>query len=109
LIPPRVLPPGALIFALTTFLDTRIEAALRDLLARAFPLVLLIISPVYAMQPPRRHEHQEAVARLWRLETERRLHAFRSLGVSVLLQESESPLEALHVALLRGHLWQRSR
>ena len=36
LIPPRVMPPGALIFVLTTLLEPRLETALHDLLARAF-------------------------------------------------------------------------
>jgi uncharacterized protein (DUF58 family) len=109
LVPPRVLPPGALIIALTTFLDPRITVALHDLLARAFPLVLMVISPVHLVQTSRRHGHTEAIARLWRLETESRLHEFRSLGVPVLIQESEDPLSALHAAMYRGNLWHRTR
>jgi uncharacterized protein (DUF58 family) len=109
LIPPRVLPPGALIFALTTFLDARITAALHDLLARAFPLILLVIAPVYAMPVSGQRDHTEATARLWRLETELRLHEFRSLGVPVLLQDSEEPVRVLQTAMLQGSLWQRPR
>lgn len=109
LVPPRALPPGALIFVLTTFLDPRIEVALHDLLARSFPMVLLVVSPVYAAQTPHRQGEKEATARLWRLETELRLHEFRSLGVPVLLQESEDPLSGLHTAMSRGRLWQRAR
>jgi uncharacterized protein (DUF58 family) len=109
LIPPRVLPPGALIFALTTLLDPRIEIALRDLISRAFSVVLCIISPVLALRPPRRRDQAEAIRRLWRLETERRLHAFRSLGVPVLLQESESPVDALYTTVWRGNPWPRVR
>jgi uncharacterized protein (DUF58 family) len=109
LIPPRVLPPGALIFALTTFLDARIEVALRDLLARAFPVVVMVISPVHVVQAPRRHEHRDATARLWRLETELRLHELRSLGIPVLIQDSDDPLSSLYGAMARGNLWQRTR
>ena len=109
LIPPRVLPPGALIFVLTTFLDPRITVALRDLLARAFPLVILVISPAYAMPAALQQEQLEAITRLWRLETEWRLHEFRNLGVPVLLQESEDPLSTLHTASTRGRPWQRTR
>jgi hypothetical protein len=109
LIPPRVLPPGALIFVLTTFLDPRITVTLRDLLARAFSLVLLVISPAYAMPASLQQEQLEAVTRLWRLETEWRLHEFRNLGVPVLLQESEDPLSTLYTARARGRLWQRTR
>jgi uncharacterized protein (DUF58 family) len=109
LIPPRVLPPGALIFVLTSFLDPRITIALRDLLARAFPLVILVISPAYAMPDLQQPDQAEAVTRLWRLETEWRLHEFRHLGVPVLLQETEEPLRALHTMMSRGSLWQRVR
>jgi uncharacterized protein (DUF58 family) len=109
LIPPRVLPPGALIFALTPLLDPRIEVALRDLISRAFSVVLCIISPVPALRPLRRGDQAEAVMRLWRLETERRLHEFRSLGVPILLQESESPVEAFYTTTWRGKPWQRVR
>lgn len=109
LIPPRVLPPGALIFVLTTFLDMRIRAALHDLLARAFPLVLLVLSPASALPKPLRHGHAEAITRLWRLETEYRLHEFRRLGVPLFLQESDAPLEALHAAVIRGNVWLRNR
>src|SRR5919108_3132842 len=52
-IPPRVLPAGALIFVITTMLDARIDVALRDLLARAFQFVLLIISPAQVVQQSR--------------------------------------------------------
>jgi uncharacterized protein (DUF58 family) len=109
LIPPRVLPPGALIFVLTPFLDNRIAVALRDLLARAFSLVILVISPAYAMPVARRREKREAITRLWRLETEWRLHEFRAMGIPVLLQESADPLHALHTTMSRGSLWPRVR
>jgi uncharacterized protein (DUF58 family) len=109
LIPPRVLPPGALVFVLTTFLDARITVVLRDLLARAFPLVLLVISPAYAMPVARQQEQVEAVTRLWRIETEWRLDEFRNLGVPVLLQDAADPLRTLHTTVSRGRPWQRVR
>jgi uncharacterized protein (DUF58 family) len=107
LIPPRVLPPGALIYVLTTLLDPRIEAVLHDLVARAFQLVLVAISPVYAVRlsQPR----AEASERLWRLETGMRLHKFRRLGVPIILQEAEDPLLYLHPTLARDTAWRRAR
>ena len=83
LIPPRVIPPGALVFVLTTFLDGRLETALHDLLARAFQLVLVVLSPVYVMPSSRRPRQAEATARLWRLEMDLRsapLPPFRDTG-----------------------------
>lgn len=107
LIPPRVLPPGALIYVLTTLLDPRIEAVLRDLAARAFQLVLIVISPAPAMRSA--HPRAEASERLWRLETGMRLHQFRRLGVPIILQEAEDPLLYLHPSLARDIAWRRAR
>ena len=109
LVPPRVLPPGALIFVLTAFLDPRIETALRDLLARSFPMVLILTSPIYAAPKGGDQRATEATERLWRLDMDLRLREFRSLGVPVLMQTSEDPLSALHGAISRGTLWQRVR
>jgi uncharacterized protein (DUF58 family) len=107
LIPPRVLPPGALIFVITTLLDRRIEATLQDLVARAFQLVLVVISPAYVMPLP--PPQAEGTARLWRLETERRLHTLQRLGVPIILQESADPLSGLYAVMARGGGWQRGR
>jgi uncharacterized protein (DUF58 family) len=108
-IPPRVLPPGALIFVITTMLDPRIDAALRDLLARAFQFVLLIISPAQVMPASRHPQHAEASARLWRLEMDLRLHELRRMGVPVIIQDSEDPLAGLYPMMSRGRLWPRAR
>ena len=105
LIPPRVLPPGALIYVLTSLLDRRIEAALHDLVARAFQLVMVVVAPVYATGS----RHFEGESRLWRLETEANLQAFRSLGVPIILQDAENPLLRLHESLTRGQVWQREK
>jgi uncharacterized protein (DUF58 family) len=102
LIPPRVLPSRALIFVLTPFVDSRIETALHDLLARDFQLVLVALSPLAMAPDVRRPRHAEAAQRLWRLEMDWRLHAFRRLGVPVIVQESADPLQDLHQAMTRG-------
>jgi uncharacterized protein (DUF58 family) len=107
LIPPRVLPPGALIFVITTLLDRRMEATLLDLVARAFHLVLIVLSPVQVIRLGPRQA--EGTARLWRLETEMRLHELRRLGVRVILQKSDDPLRGLATAMSRSHAWQQAR
>lgn len=101
LIPPRALPPGALIYALTTFVDGRIEVALRDLLARAFQLVLVLISPAQVMATSYHPQDVEAITRLWRLEMDVRVHEFRRLGVQVVLHESDDLASSLHRAIRR--------
>ena len=108
-IPPRVLPPGALIFVITTMLDPRIDAALHDLLARGFQFVLLIISPTHVMSAPRHQRHGEATVRLWRLEMELRLRELRRSGMPVVMQSSDDPLADLYSALARGRLWRYTR
>lgn len=105
LIPPRVLPPGALIVVLTALLDRRIETALNDLVARSFQLVMVVVSPVHAPGSP----YFEGESRLWRLETEANLHKFHSLGVPIILQDAENPLTHLHEALTRRQIWQRGK
>jgi uncharacterized protein (DUF58 family) len=108
-IPPRVLPPGALIFVISTMLDTRIDVALHDLLARGFQFVLLIISPAHVMPTSRYQHHGEATARLWRLEMDLRLRELRRLGMPVVMQSSDDPLADLYSVLSRGRLWQHTR
>jgi uncharacterized protein (DUF58 family) len=108
-IPPRVLPPGALIFVITTMLDTRIDVALHDLLARGFQFVLLIISPAHVMPMSRHQRHSEATARLWRLEMDLRLRELRRSGMPVVMQDSDDPLAGLYSVLSRGRLWRRTR
>lgn len=107
LIPPRVLPPGALIFVFTTLIDSRIEAALQDLIARAFQLVLVVISPVQVSIASA--EKIKAAERLWHLEMEGRLDSYRRLGVPIILQDTPELLPHISTVLPRGPSWQRAR
>jgi hypothetical protein len=104
-----VLPPGALIFVISTMLDTRIDVALHDLLARGFQFVLLIISPAHIVPASRHRDHGEATARLWRLEMELRLRELRRSGMLVVMQDSNDPLAGLYSVLSRGRSWRRLR
>jgi uncharacterized protein (DUF58 family) len=108
-VPPRALPPGALVFVISTMLEPRIDVALRDLLARGFPLVLVIISPAQIPTTRRDPHHAEASARLWRLEMDLRLHEFRRAGALVVIQDSDDPLAGLVTMMSRGRLWPRAR
>jgi uncharacterized protein (DUF58 family) len=108
-IPPRILPPGALIFVITTMLDARIDVALHDLLARGFQLVLLIISPAHVIPACRDQRYSAATARLWRLEMDLRLQELRRLGVPVVMQSSDDPLAGLYSTMSRRSLWPRTR
>lgn len=79
LVPPRVLPPQALVIALSPLLDPRFVAAVTNLRARGFEVVVLAVSPVdltRAAVPP--SDLVDAACRLWGVE--RRLQLAGSAG-----------------------------
>jgi uncharacterized protein (DUF58 family) len=109
-VPPRVLPPKALLLALTPLNDDRIVAALLDLRARGYDLAIIDVSPVgvpAAANPaagtgaaravarrvgaalpappwrPRVEPMDGPAERLWVLEREVRRHHYERLGVAV--------------------------
>lgn len=81
-LPPRSLPPHALILALTPLLDDRTAAALIDLRARGYDLVVVDISPLPFL-PPARGEINELGRRLWPLWREALRFRYEQLGVAV--------------------------
>jgi uncharacterized protein (DUF58 family) len=90
-LPPRTLPPKALIVALTPLVDERGVAALFDLLARGYDLAVVDISPLArAGQAP--GEWDELARRLWALERETLRHRYQRLGAAVV-----EWTEALHL------------
>jgi uncharacterized protein (DUF58 family) len=94
LVPPRVLPPHALVIALTPLLDPRFTKAALDLAARGFDLVVLVVSPVdvtRAMLPG--SPIDDLACRLWTLERRPQLDALRRQGVAVVEWNPAEPLE----------------
>ncbi len=92
-VPPRTLPPQALVLALTPLLDNRSEAALLDLRGRGFDLVVIEISPLSLLPAPR-GEAGELADRLWRLRREAMRGRFERAGIPVAVWEDESSLAA---------------
>jgi uncharacterized protein (DUF58 family) len=94
LVPPRVLPPQALVIAITPLLDPRFTKAVLDLAARGFDLVVLVVSPVevaratLAPSPAR-----DLACRLWTLERRGQLGELRRHGFPVLEWRPPEPLE----------------
>ena len=93
LIPRRVLPPNALVIALSPLLDPRSVGALLDLRARGFDLVVIDISPLpYA---PRPEPRLDALAfDIWALRREALRHRLQHAGVAVTEWTSDSSLQA---------------
>ena len=67
-LPPRTLPPKALVLALTPLLDDRTAAALLDLRARGYDLIVVEVSPLelVARIPARRSARPSSLAALAR-------------------------------------------
>jgi uncharacterized protein (DUF58 family) len=103
-IPPRTLPPQALVVALTPLLDDRSTGALLDLRGRGFDLVVVEISPLPFLPPPR-GPAEELGLRLLRLRREAVRGRFERAGVPVAVWGDETSLaEALEeVSAYRRH------
>src|SRR5712691_2865428 len=105
-IPRRVLPPQALVIALTPLLDDRAANALLDLRARGFDLVLVAISPLQFVPAP--SSQLDLVAqRLWQLRREEIRGRFAAAGVPVTVWDDERSLAAgmEEVTIFRRHAW----
>jgi uncharacterized protein (DUF58 family) len=92
-LPPRTLPPKALVLALSPLLDRRSAATLLDLRARGFDLVVIEISPLPFVHPGR-HELERLSYRLWDLSRDSLRARYADLGVPVIEWRDGEPLDA---------------
>jgi uncharacterized protein (DUF58 family) len=90
LIPPRVLPPQALVLALTPLLDERSATALLDLRARGFDLAVVDVSPIPYAEPGGQ-EIEQLAFRLWKLRREVLRARYESVGVSIVEWDVAKP------------------
>lgn len=108
-LPARILPPQALVIALTPLLDGRFVKAVIDLAARGFDVIVLAVSPI---EPTRRVLGRAALddlaCRLWAMEWQTRLDGLRRRGLAIVEWHPETPLEAV-LAPLSAALGARSR
>jgi uncharacterized protein (DUF58 family) len=104
LLPPRTLPPKALVVALTPLLDERSARALLDLRARGFDLAIVEVSPV-PFTKPASGAHNELAHRLWLHLRAALRWQFESAGVPVVEWHDGVPLAAPleEVAAYRRH------
>lgn len=103
-IPPRVLPPAALVVALSPLLDPRSLGAMADLHHRGFDLLVLEIAPEALVGDQLRRVDPLAL-RVWRAQREARRHRLQRSGVAVVEWRPEIPLE---VALAGAREYRRS-
>jgi len=92
-IPPRTLPPKALVIALTPLLDERAAGALLDLRARGFDLAIVEISPVPYVEPGRL-EHELLAYDIWKLRRDALRGQYERAGVPVAVWNDDVPLVA---------------
>jgi uncharacterized protein (DUF58 family) len=92
-LPPRTLPPKALVLALTPLLDDRTAAALLDLRARGYDLIVVEVSPLELLEPDPASA-AELAHRLWRLSREALRWRYEQVGVPVVSWREGVPLAA---------------
>src|SRR5438094_575535 len=103
LVPRRILPPQALVIAISPLLDPRFEKALVDLAARGFDLTVLSPSPIPLVRRAIRASASADVAcRLWALERRARADALHRLGITIVDWDPAEPLEAALGGLVRS-------
>jgi uncharacterized protein (DUF58 family) len=99
LVPPRILPPQALVVALSPLLDRRFVRAASDLAARGFDLLIIAVSPVpLARAAVPRSRLTDLAARLWTLERRAELDEYRRRGLMIVEWDGAAPLEAVLAA-----------
>jgi uncharacterized protein (DUF58 family) len=91
-VPRRLLPPKALVIAITPLIDERSIRALFGLRARGFDLALLDVSPV-ALAPPGPSASDALAHRLWILQRNALKARFERFGVAVSEWSGEEPLQ----------------
>jgi uncharacterized protein (DUF58 family) len=92
-VPARILPPKALVVALTPLVDPRFGVAIEDLRARRFDLVVVEIDPT-GLVPRGRSRLDELAFRLWLLEREAIRSRLEGVGVGVARWGEDVALDA---------------
>ncbi|MFI5341352.1 MAG: DUF58 domain-containing protein [Candidatus Methylomirabilales bacterium] len=106
LVPPRVLPPQALVIALSPLLDPRFVRAVEDLAARGFDVVLLSPCPIEVTRGSVTILPVDDLAcRVWALERQGQLAQLRRQGLAVLEWRPDQPLELALAPLVHRRRW----
>lgn len=101
-LPPRVLPPGALVIALSPLIDPRFVKVVANLAGRGFDVLLLALSPLELMRPfTGRSPLDDLTARLWTLNRRATLDALHEVGLPAVELSPGTPLDAALAPLAR--------
>jgi uncharacterized protein (DUF58 family) len=91
-IPPRVLPPQAMLIALTPLIDDEVVAALNDIVGRGHDTAIVEIAPEPFLDTPD-GPIEELGRRIWLLQREVVRRRFRGRGVAVVEWDPRTPFE----------------
>lgn len=94
ILPPRTLPPRALVLALTPLLDARSTTALVALRARGFDLVVVEISPLPFVEP-KRDDLADLSYRLWSLSRDAQRARYGLAGIPIVPWTDGEALDAV--------------
>ncbi|MBI1775778.1 MAG: DUF58 domain-containing protein [Proteobacteria bacterium] len=101
-VPPKVLPQGALVIAMSALVDGRFLKVVTELRARGFDVVLLALAPLSLMAgPPGPKGVDDLARRLWRVERQASLESLARRGLQVVEIEPDQPLDGVIAPLLR--------
>jgi uncharacterized protein (DUF58 family) len=92
-IPAQMLPAKALVVAISPLLDERTTSALLELRGRGFDLVIVEVSPLPFLTPPRSEEEKLAY-RVWLMKREGMRYEYWKAGVPVAQWQHGVPLVA---------------
>jgi uncharacterized protein (DUF58 family) len=102
-LPARVLPPQALVIALSPLLDERFMKAVIDLAARRFDVVVLAVSPIEATRRLFGGSLLDDIAcRLWAMEWQIKVDRLRRHGLAIVEWHLDTPLEAALAPMTRS-------
>jgi uncharacterized protein (DUF58 family) len=99
-IPPRVIPPGALLVALTPLVDRRMSSILLDLRARGIDIAVVEIS-AESLLPNTANQREQLAHRLWSLHRSAIRYQYQQAGLPVSVWELNRPLQIPFTELKR--------
>lgn len=99
-IPPRVIPPGALLVALTPLVDRRMSAILLDLCARGIDIAVVEIS-ADSLLSNTANQREQLAHRLWRLHRTAIHYQYQQAGLPVSVWDLDRPLQSTFTELQR--------